>query len=323
MTRSPAPYPRLVGDIGGTHARFAWLHGPAGETAGLTQYDAAGLSGLEAAIERYLQEHALEAPPSCAIGIATPVVGDAVAMTNSDWAFSIDAVERRFGFQRFVVMNDFAALAMALPVLRPDELRKVGGGASAGEAAWAVLGAGTGLGVSGLLPVGAGFVPVVGEGGHATIAAADEREAEVVAWLRKRFGHASAERALSGDGIVNLYEASCAVAGQRADAINAPEVSQRALDGSDARCGDAIELFFAFLGGVAGDLALTLGARGGVYIGGGIVPQLGDRIEHSAFRRRFEAKGRFEAYLSKVPTWVITASESPAMRGANRALDGV
>ena len=322
MKNSMAPYPRLVGDVGGTHARFAWLQDAASGLADTAKYAAAESSGLEAAIERYLNDHHRRAPPSCAIGIATPVTGDAVHMTNSDWAFSIGEVKSRFGFERFVVVNDFAALALALPVLQPDELHKVGGGVAAADAALAVLGAGTGLGMSGLLPSGAGFVPAVGEGGHATLAAASEREAEVVGWLRERFGHASAERALSGDGLVNLYGASCALAGTRAETIDAPEVSQRALAGSDAPCVDAVELFFAFLGGMAGNLALTLGARGGVYIGGGIVPQLGDRIDRSAFRARFEAKGRFEDYLSQVPTWVITASESPALRGADRALDG-
>ena len=316
-----APYPRLVGDVGGTHARFAWLQAPQAGLTDAATYAAAEHNGLEAAIERYLEDKRRKAPPSCAIGIATPVTGDAVAMTNSDWAFSIGEVKRRFGFERFVVINDFAALAMALPALRPDELRRVGDGAAAADAALAVLGAGTGLGMAGLLPSGAGFVACVGEGGHATLPAANDREAEVVGWLHERFGHASAERALSGDGLVNLYRASCALAGTPAEALDAPEVSARALTGSDAPCAAAVELFFAFLGGVAGNLALTLGARGGVYIGGGIVPQLGARIDRSAFRARFEAKGRFEDYLRKVPTWVITAAESPALRGAGRALD--
>ena len=255
-----APYPRLVGDVGGTHARFAWLQDRAAELADAVSYEAADHSGLEAVIKRYLDDHRRQAPPSCAIGIATPVTGDAVRMTNSDWAFSIGEVKGRFGFERFAVVNDFAALALALPVLTPDELHKVGGGAAAVDAALAVLGAGTGLGMSGLIPAGDGFVPAVGEGGHATLAAATDREVEVVGWLRQRFGHASAERALSGDGLVNLYRASCALAGTAAAAIDAPEVSKRALAGSDAHCVDAVELFFAFLGGMAGNLALTLGA---------------------------------------------------------------
>ena len=138
--------------------------------------------------------------------------------------------------------------------------------------------------------------------------------------LRERFGHASAERAVSGPGLVNLHTALCELDGAAAEALDAAAISARAQAG-DARAGQAVELFFAFLGTVAGNLALSLGARGGMYIGGGIVPRLGDRIDASPFRERFEAKGRFRDYLRGIPTFVVQASTSPALLGAARALE--
>jgi glucokinase len=191
----------------------------------------------------------------------------------------------------------------------------VGGGSAA------LLGPGTGLGVSGLLPGPAGWVPISGEGGHVTLGSADPFEAAVLAELAARFGHVSAERALSGPGLENLYRATCRVLGRPALELAAPAISAAALARQDAACEQTLALFCGLLGHVAGNLALTLGARGGVYIGGGIVPRLGEAFDRSPFRERFEAKGRFSAYLAAVPTWVLTADTSPALLGAARALD--
>ena len=316
-----APYPRLVGDIGGTHARFGWVDSPASGVRFVTVYPCSAHAGLEAVIAHYLAEHRHPDPAACAIGVATAVVGDRIAMTNRDWVFSIEEVRRRLGVARFAVVNDFAALALALPNLRAADLTAVGGGTAVPGAPMALLGPGTGLGVSGLLPAPGGAVPIAGEGGHATLSAADERETRIIEVLRTRFGHVSGERVLSGSGLVNLHQACCVRAGEAAPVLEPAEVSARASAGGDARCVEAIELFFAFLGGVAGNVALMLGARGGVYIGGGIVPQLGDRIHRSPFRERFEAKGRFRAYLEAIPTLLIAGSALSALQGANRALD--
>ncbi|MEO8079943.1 MAG: glucokinase [Caldimonas sp.] len=320
-TPGAAPYPRLVGDVGGTHARFGWVQAAGAPIDRIASYAGSDFAGFEAVLGHYLREQGLATPPAGAVGVATPVTGDVVAMTNRDWSFSVADVGCRLGFDRFEVLNDFATLALAVPDLASNELRPVGGGQAAAGAALALLGPGTGLGVSGLLPAAGGFVPMVGEGGHATLAAEDEREARVIALLRERYGHASAERALSGAGLVALCQACRRLAGEAQTPIEPAEVTARAVAGSDPACRDAVELFFAFLGSVAGNLALTFGARGGVYVGGGIVPQLGDWIERSSFRDRFEAKGRYRDYLAAIPTWVITATESPALRGANRALD--
>ena len=187
-----------------------------------------------------------------------------------------------------------------------------------------MLGAGTGLGVAGLVRDAAGRpVTIEGEGGHVTLAAADEREQAVIAQLRRSFGHASAERAVSGPGLQNLYRAVCAIDGIACHAALSPaDVVDRALTGSDAACSEALRLFAGFLGSVAGNLALTLGARGGVVIGGGVVPKLGAAFDALPFRARFEGKGRFRAYLEGIPTAVITSTDV-ALQGAANALDAL
>jgi glucokinase len=267
----------------------------------------------------------LPAPRDVAFGIATAVTGDAVRMTNHPWSFSIAALRDQLGVQRLRVLNDFEALAHAVPALGAADRHAVGGGASVPGAALAVIGPGTGLGVSGLVADGSGgWRVIVGEGGHVTLAAASAREASILGLMRERFGHVSAERALSGPGLVNLYEAICTLDGETAEALEPAGVMARAVgEGGverDTQCAEALSTFASLLGNVAGNLALTLGARGGVFIGGGIVPRLGQRFAASPFRTRFEDKGRFRSYLEAIPTWVITA-ESPALLGAARALD--
>ena len=245
-------------------------------------------------------------------------------MTNHPWRFSVTALKARLGVERLLVLNDFEALALALPALGADDSRAVGGGTAAAGGNLAVLGAGTGLGMAGLVADGhGGWHPVVGEGGHATLAASTPREASVSAVLGERFGHVSAERVLSGPGLVNLYQALCVLEGRAAAAIEPANVLASGLDpgaAHDTRCAEALQLFAALLGSSAGNLALTLGARGGVFIGGGIAPRLGTHFDALPFRARFEDKGRFRGYLEAIPTRVIVA-EVPALLGAAHALD--
>lgn len=316
-------YPRLVGDVGGTNARFAWQGAPGMALSDVATLPCADHPTLQAAMQHYLTTLGRGAARCAAIGIANPVVGDQVRMTNHHWSFSIEAVRQLLGLDRFLVINDFTALALSLPVLPADELRQVGSGVAVAGAPMGLLGPGTGLGVSGLLPARGGqrAIPINGEGGHVTLAAADAQEEAVIRRLRERFGHASAERALSGPGLVNLYVALCEVHGLSAQPLQAADVSSRAAAGEDPICIEALDLFFSFLGNVAGNLALSLGARGGVYIGGGIVPRLGAAIDRSRFRERFEAKGRFGSYLQAIPTLLVDARVSPALLGAARALD--
>jgi len=316
-------YPRLVGDIGGTNARFGWIESAQHMPSAIETLPCADFASLVDAVRHYLAALGRARPVWCAIGIANPVVGDHVQMTNHDWSFSISDVKRDLGLDRFLVINDFTALALALPVLAPSDVRQVGPGAPVAGAPLALLGAGTGLGVSGLLPAGSGHgaIPINGEGGHVTLAAIDEREERVMGILRRRFGHASAERALSGPGIENLHQAVCELAGEMAPAMTAAQITGHAMAGSDARSVEALELFFSFLGTIAGNLALSLGSLGGLYIGGGIVPRLGQAIDASRFRQSFESKGRFRRYMEQIPTYVLQSKVSPALIGAARALD--
>ena len=315
-------FPRLLGDIGGTNARFAWQQARGEALDRVQTYPCADFDSLLAAMRHYLAQQALPPPGACAIGIANPVTGDHVQMTNHTWSFSIEQVRQALGLSRFLVLNDFTALALSLTLLPADDLRQVGGGQAVPNAPIGLIGPGTGLGVSGLWAglAGGAAVPINGEGGHVTLAPADASEEGVVAVLRERFGHCSAERAISGPGLVNLYEALCTLDGVAPEPLAAADITRRAEAG-DARCDRVLEHFFSFLGNVAGNLALTLGTRGGMYIGGGIVPRLGSRIDRSRFRERFEQKGRFSGYLAGVPTLVVQARLSPALLGAVRALD--
>lgn len=316
-----APYPRLVGDIGGTHARLGIVAQAGAGVEHLAELACAEHATLEAAIASYLTAQPKPRPAAAAIAVAAAITGDRVAMTNRGWTFSIESLRRSLAVDRLLVLNDFAALALSLPTLARSELRAIGGGVAVGGDPVALLGPGTGLGVAGLVRLGEVPLALASEGGHATLAAEDDDEARAVAYLRREFGHAAAERALSGRGLVNLYRHVCERAGHVAVNLSPADVTGAALSRADADCVEAVELFFALLGGYAGNLALTLGARGGVYIGGGIVGRLGDWIDRSRFRSRFEAKGRYAGYLSAIPVWLIEPTSPPALRGANAALD--
>ncbi len=317
-------HPRLVGDVGGTHARFAIVARPGGKAEQVATLRCADFASLGDALQHYLAgQQAPAAPREGAIGVATPVTGDHVKLTNAEWSFSTHELQQRLGLRRLLVLNDFTTLALALPALPAHELRQVGGGKPVAGAPRGLIGPGTGLGVSGLLPVpGGGEVAIGGEGGHVTLAAADADEAAVLAMLQQEFGHVSAERAVSGPGLENLYRGVLHAAGMRGVPLRpAHEITQAALAGTDSACVRALTMFCSLLGQVAGNLALTLGARGGVYIGGGIVPRLGAWFDRSPFRERFEAKGRFAPYLAAIPVYVVQSEVSPALIGASRALD--
>lgn len=314
--------PRLIADIGGTNARFALLDGGGGGPRAVRVLACGDHPDLAAAARAYLDATAPDpAPVRAAIAVASPVTGDAVAMTNRGWSFRISDLERTLGLDRLEVINDFAALALAAPALGANDVTRIGGGRP--QPGWpiAVLGPGTGLGVSGLVPTGDGWIPLATEGGHATLAPADDRERALAAALAAQFGHVSIERAVSGPGLVNLYRALASRDGARAEDATPASIAGRALAGADPRCVEALDTFCAMLGTAAGNLALCLGARGGVYIGGGIVPRLGAAFAASPFRRRFEDKGRFRDYLRPIPAYVVTR-EHPALLGLEVLLDG-
>ncbi len=322
----PQPLPgsaRLLADVGGTNARFAWQSAPDAPIADLHVLPGADYPSLQAAMRAYLDRLGRNAPPSVAIAIANPIMGDWVQMTNHDWAFSQSALKTDFGLRTLRLLNDFTALALALPDLPATDLRPVGGGTAVSGVAIGLIGAGTGLGVSGLLPDGrGGWVPLEGEGGHVTLPAISVRERVVMEGLIQRYGHASVERVCCGQGLVDTCAILCEADGVVVHGLDsASAVSEAALKAGHPQALETLQIFCAMLGSAAGNLALTLYARGGVFIGGGIVPRLGGWFLQSAFRERFENKGRFTGVLKEIPVWVITSTTSPALHGAARALD--
>jgi len=312
-------YPRLLADIGGTNARFALETAP-GHWEHVTTVSCRDHPSLELAIRAYYASTGIGHVEHAAIGIANPVVGDWVQMTNHHWAFSIEATRLALELTTLIVINDFTALALALPHLPERELGKVGGLEAWVGAPLALIGPGTGLGMSGLVPTGSSYVPLAGEGGHASFTPFDEREVAIWRYACTKYSHVSTERLLSGPGLELIYEALQHQAGESGDLLSAADITSRGLGGDCPRCRETLDVFCAILGTASANLALTLGARGGVYIGGGIVPRLGDYFAHSPFRTRFEDKGRFSGYLAGIPVFVINTAY-PAMYGVSAALN--
>jgi glucokinase len=236
-------------------------------------------------------------------------------MTNHPWRFSIEETRRRLNFGTLLAVNDFAALAMALPYLGATDYEQLGGEKPISSSVMGLVGAGTGLGVGGLLSVDGRWTTLNSEGGHSTFSPADERELAILQYCWRRYQHVSAERLVSGPGIALIHEALSEIGGvQNGEALETAEIVRRAVERGDALCEETVACFCAMLGTVASNVAITLGALGGLYIGGGIVPRLGKYFMQSQFRTRFENKGRFREYLSKVPVYVITA-QYPAFVG--------
>jgi glucokinase len=253
------------------------------------------------------------------LAVASPVTDDEVAFTNHPWAFSIDSVRQQLKLRRLQVINDFAANAVAVPHLDEGDRIQIGPGRPVARAPIGLIGPGTGLGMSVFVPAADGGTPIQGEGGHATMTPADAQESAILDLMRRRYDHVSAERVLSGAGLVNLYNALCELAGAPAAPFSPAQITNPPTWKEDPRTREATVMFCAMLGTVAGNLALTVGAQGGIYIAGGIVPKLGTTFAESAFRARFEAKGRFRAYLTAIPTYVITR-HLPALVGAAKLL---
>ena len=309
--------PYLVGDIGGTNARFARAGGRRlGPVARLATRDFAGpMEAIRAFLER---DAAPDAPRAAALGWAGPVDGPRARLTNADWTVDTARLAAESGIGDIVLVNDFEAVAWGLPDLAAADLHRVGGGRSVAGAPLAVLGAGTGLGVAAYLPGPDRAAVVGGEGGHVTMAACTDDEARMLAAFRRDSGHASAESLLSGDGLVRLHDWFNAEGGGTAPDRDAAGVTAAAAEGCPASR-RALDAFCAMFGTVAGNVALTLGARGGVYIAGGIIPRMRERFAASQFRSRFEAKGRYESYMKRIPTWIVLHPE-PAFLGLNRLL---
>jgi len=295
----------LIADIGGTNARFALIRDN-GEITDIETYKAADYPGLVECIEHYLAAvGGHDSPPvRAAIAVAGPVAGDDMfSMTNHPWRFSVSATKEALGLGHFVLVNDFAAISGSIAQLNPQDVYQVGGGTPVSGANIGVIGPGTGLGVSFITPSG----PVSCEGGHVTFPAQSPREFAIVEYLlENKYSHISAERLISGKGMVNLYNAIATLDGKDVPDRSPAEISEAALIGHCPVCEEVLDIFCAGLGTVAGNLALTVDARAGVYIAGGIVPRLGEYFKTSRFRERFESKGRFKSYVGEMPSYVIT-----------------
>jgi glucokinase len=304
---------RLIADIGGTNARFAVARD--GRIEHLTILATGKYPTMQAAAREFLA--GLPAGLSVtrgAIDIAGPVVGDHVHLTNSGWSFSIAAAKAELGFDDLKVMNDFAAAALGIPLLPASDYIAIGGGTRQPHGPIGAIGPGTGLGVAGLVYADHRWVVLPGEGGHSTMPAATREEGAILDIMRDRFGHVSAERVLSGQGLENLYQAVAKLRGATADALSDHEITAAALAGSDAVAAHVLDLFCEMLGTVAGNLAMTLGCSGGVFLLGGILPRFAGRFAASGFRARFESKGRLSDYMRAIPTYLVT-HDNPALLG--------
>lgn len=313
----------LLMDIGGTNVRLGLLEvsdKPQMPTQ-IQRMLVRNFPDLTTAIEFYLSDKSSFQVHQLSISIASPVLGNKIKLTNHDWIIDAKELAKNFKLKRVKVINDFTALALSIPFLSSSDLIKVGGGEAEPDASIALIGPGTGLGVSGLHKVGDCWSPIEGEGGHITFGAGDTRELLLFDVIRSQYGHVSGERLLSGSGIENVYKILCKLDGKTAETgLEAADISEYWKSQSCEVCVETMELFCSWLGQVAGNLALTLGAQGGVYIGGGIVPKLGEDFINSSFRESFDNHGRFSAYLGSIPIFIIKA-DNPALLGTAVALD--
>jgi glucokinase len=294
----------LLGDIGATNARLALLSD--GVLGPISWFTVADFPRFTDAVDTFLERHCRQVTvPEALLAVAGPVTENRCVLTNCPWTIDAPELRAAFSFAKVHICNDFQATALSLPHLTGADLYPLGGGEALAAEPMAVLGPGTGLGVACFVPGSPNPAVIASEGGHATMPACSSREEAVIAYLRQEFGHVSAERVISGSGLEHLYRAVVAIDRVDAPTRNAAEITKAALDGDCPAARAALDLFCAMLGTIAGNIALTFGARGGVYIAGGIAPRLTDFMARSEFRARFEHKGRFRTYLEPIPSSII------------------
>jgi glucokinase len=298
----------LLADIGGTNTRCAVTHSE-GKIEKIQSFRNSEFSNPETLLGTYLNSLEVgQRPDQAMLAVAAPIRGDAVNMINIEWQFSVRSLQNQLSLQRLHLLNDFEALARALPEFNDDDLLKIGAGAPETDKPKAVLGPGTGLGVAALIPVSSGWQAISGEGGHVSLPPANQEEARIILRVQEQYGHCSAERLLSGPGLSLLHSIL-----HESEIVPAEEIGRLAMQG-DRQAHASLELFFQLLGSVAANLALTFGAFGGIYIGGGIIPKHADQFAKSGFRERFEAKGRYGDYLRSIATYLIVA-DYPTLTG--------
>ena len=302
-------------DIGGTNARFA-LADDEGCLIDETTLKTRDFPGVVEAASHYLGARAVD---QAVLVLAGPVESDRISLTNCPWSFSLEEAKQAMGLKALVAINDFVAQALAIPRLDPTDLQKLGGGDPVADRAIVVVGPGTGLGVAGLIRIGEKYHPIPTEGGHVSFSPKDEVEIDVMRLLQRRHGHVSNERLLSGPGLVSFARALAEIAGQDLSLTSPSEVTARAETGVCPICIDALERFCALLGAAAGDLALSYGARGGVYLTGGMVAHLGRWFDADQVLQAFVSKGRFESYLNRIPVYRVLRTDT-GLIGAAAAL---
>jgi glucokinase len=306
-------FPVLIGDIGGTNARFALIADRDAAPEVFHPVATADFPDIESAVREGVFAYSELRPKTALIDLAGPIVGDAVDLTNAHWVVRPKDMIERLGLEDVVLLNDFEALALSLTSL-DDDARVAIGEASEGRGAKVVVGPGTGLGVGALVDAGGIWVPVPGEGGHVALGPAEADEFPLWANIEPEHGRISAEALLCGRGLVRLYRAVAKTDARQATLGGPAEITKAGLAGSDPAAARTLALYCRLLGRLAGDMALTFMARGGVYIGGGISPRILPVLLEGEFRRAFEAKAPHEALMAEIPTWVIVA-ENPALQG--------
>lgn len=315
----------LIADIGGTNMRFALVEN--GHIRDAKSYPWPEKPSLSGPALEYLREHKVQ-PRHAAFASANAQPGfETIRMVNVGdhndlYTFNVSEVRQMLGLESLHMLNDFAAIALAMPVMQDEHLIRIGGGKPVAERPIGIIGPGTGLGCSSLVWANGRYMVVSGEGGHVTIGGTDKRECALIEWLHNKFPHVSAERVLSGPGLVNLHEAIRAVDKLPAIERSPADILRLALAGEDKSCREALDVFCSLLGSVAGNLALMLAASGGIYIAGGIPPRMSGFIAASSFRRKFSAKGRYHEFLEAIPTSIVT-HPSPGLLGASIALQHV
>ncbi len=309
----------LIADIGGTNARFALLEGMQTTPLFAKTLVCEDYASLTEAIHAYLKSISIFNINNAAIAVATAVTNDHLKLTNNAWSFSIEEIRREFNLDSLKVINDFTAISIAIPYLHAGQYHQIGRGVAEKNSVKAVIGPGTGLGVSAVMPHAKNWIPLEGEGGHVSYGALNKREADVLSIISQTKKHISAETLVSGAGLRLLYKTIAQLEKADIQFTDPKDISHHAINNNCPIAKEALSIFCEILGTVAGNLALTLGSHGGVYIGGGIVPKILEFFEASNFRHRFDNHGRFTDYLKGIPVFVIT-TDYPAFIGIAESL---
>ncbi len=300
------PFPILIGDIGGTNARFSILADAESKASDFIHVQTADYETIDDAIREKILGTDLARPRSAILAVAGPIDGDEIDLTNCDWIVRPKKMIGELGFDAVLVLNDFEAQALAVASLTEADREQIGPMEAAVDATRVVLGPGTGLGVAGLLHARDTWFPVPGEGGHVDIGPRSDRDLQIFPHLARIEGRVSAEEIISGRGLLNIYRAVCAADGVEPSLHSPPEVTEEGLAGKNAQAAETLDLFVAYLGRLAGDLALIFMARGGVFLGGGISPKILSELKKPAFRAEFEDKAPHTELMKTIPTFVVT-----------------